>query len=238
MSKTDWVFYIKDNEKLVQFNEYMPTLLANEKNIYGFQIMQDDVITKEARFWNKKENILKFKNPVFEKLNVNPTIVTSSIIYQKSSKDTKTLEILELWKRSQPFSAEVCYYKAFVNLANKNFKDFLLLITKYLFNSKNDIPSIMARYYLALVQGIIQNNTKEAIQNIVLCLSENVLMAEFWCLMGDIFVKLEKFKQALAFYENALILGSQRLSTDIWPMQISKYDSYPKESVLKNVSKF
>jgi cytochrome c-type biogenesis protein CcmH/NrfG len=89
----------------------------------------------------------------------------------------------------------------------------------------------MARYYLALVQGIIHNEVKEALQNIILCLSENVLMAEFWCLLGDIFIKLDKFDYAVAFYENAILLGSRRLKLDTWPMQISKYQEYPNKMI-------
>ena len=30
------------------------------------------------------------------------------------------------------------------------------------------------------------------------------------------------------FYENALILGKKRLGSDRWPMDISKYEKYPK----------
>ena len=234
LAKTDWILYIKDNESLVQFDEYVPTLLTTPKDIYGFQIMQEDVVIKEARFWNKTENQIVFKNPVFEKLNAEPTRIINAILYQQQVSDPKINTILESWKKSQPFSTEACYYKAFAALAQKNFKDFSLLITNYLFHARvNDMPTVMARYYLALVQGIVQNESREAIQNIILCLAENPLMAEFWCLLGDIFVKKEKFKDAMVFYDNALILGSQRLNLDVWPMQISKYNDYPKEMVEK-----
>jgi hypothetical protein len=91
----------------------------------------------------------------------------------------------------------------------------------------------MARYYLALVQGVVENDMKEAIQNITLCIAENPLMAEFWCLLGDMFVKMEKFRDAIAFYENAIALGCRRHQLDFWPMHISKYDEYPKDMMEK-----
>ena len=83
------------------------------------------------------------------------------------------------------------------------------------------------------MQGVVENNTQEAIQNIVACLAENPLMAEFWCLLGDIFTKISKFDKAIAFYENAIILGCRRQRLDFWPMHISKYGDYPQEMIEK-----
>jgi hypothetical protein len=83
------------------------------------------------------------------------------------------------------------------------------------------------------VQGIVDNETNEAIQNIIICIAENPLMAEFWCLLGDIFTKISKFESAITFYENAIILGCRRHQLDFWPMHISKYGDYPKEMIEK-----
>ncbi len=234
MAKTEWILYMKDNERLMQFNEYIPNLILKPKEIYGFQILQDDVIIKEARLWNKKEQKINFKNPVFEKPNAEPTQILDVILYQQKSNDPNVQKNLDLWRRTSPLSVDVYYYKAFADLANKNFIEFKRSINQYFFSIKRvDIPSVMARYYLALVQGVVENNVPEAIQNIVACLAENPLMAEFWCLLGDIFIKSGKFDHAIAFYENAMILGCRRQQQDFWPMQISKYTDYPKEMIGK-----
>lgn len=234
IAQTDWILYLKDNEAILQFDEHMPNLFMNAKEIYGFQILQEDVILKEPRLWNKKTNKVIFKNPVFEKPNIEPTKIIESIIYQHKVNDTTAIKRLEIWKRGMPLSIDASYYKAFSVLADRNFTEFKRIIAHYLFNlTKSDMPSVMARYYLALVQGVVENNTNEAIKNVVICLAENPLMAEFWCLLGDIFIKAEKFKDAIEFYENAIILGSRRLNSDFWPMHISKYDAYPKEMMEK-----
>ena len=233
IAQTDWILYLKDNETIIQCDEYIPNLLINNE-IYGFQVLQDDVILKEPRLWNKKSNKVIFKNPVFEKPNVEPTKMLDIIIYQQATTDPTALKRLDLWKNKMPLSIDAAYYKAFAALSARNFVEFKRIIAHYLFNlEKSDIPSVMARYYLALVQGVVENNTSEAIKNIVICLAENPLMAEFWCLLGDIFVKAEKFEEAIEFYENGMILGSRRLNSDFWPMHISKYESYPKEMIDK-----
>jgi tetratricopeptide (TPR) repeat protein len=234
IAQTDWILYLKDNEAIIQFNEYIPNLFVSDKEVYGFHVLQDDVILKEPRLWNKKINKVIFKNPVFEKPNIEPTKMLDVILYQHKTEDPTALRKLETWKRTMPLSIDAAYYKAFASLAERNFTEFKRIIAHYLFNlARSDIPSVMARYYLALVQGVVENNTKEAIKNVVICLAENPLMAEFWCLLGDIFVKAEKFEEAVEFYENGIMLGSRRLNSDLWPMHISKYDAYPKEMIEK-----
>lgn len=232
--QTDWILYLKDNETILQFNEYIPNLFLTPKEVYGFQILQDDVIIKEPRLWNKKEQKVVFKNPVFEKLNIDSTKIIDVMLYQSKVNDPDIAKRLDAWKRASPLSVDATYYKAFGELAKKNFVEFKRTMAHYLFNmQRTDIPSVMARYYLALIQGVVDNDTREAIKNIVICLAENPLMAEFWCLLGDIFVKSERFEEAISFYENAIILGNRRLTLDLWPMHISKYDTYPNEMIGK-----
>jgi tetratricopeptide (TPR) repeat protein len=240
-AKSDWIFYIKDNETIVQMDNLD---CLDDSAIYGVQILQDDIIIKEPRLWNKKTKI-NFKNPIFEKLNARPSKFLDIILYQEKVNDDRVLKMLELWKKSSPMALDPYYYKAFYALGNKNFKEFKSLITHYLFNFRvNDVSCVIARYYLALVQGLVDNNTDEAINNLILCLAENPLMAEFWCLLGDIFTQSQNFDKAIIFYQNAILLGSRRLKLDEWPMHISKYHDYPTEmiekctSIIKNTKQY
>jgi len=236
MVKSDWVFYIKDNEIIIQMDDLD---CLDDKAVYGVQILQDDIIIKESRLWNIK-NKIKFKNPIFEKPNMRPTKFLDVILYQEKVNDDRVLKMLEAWKKSNPMMLDPYYYKAFYALGNKNFKEFKSLIIHYLFNSRvNDVSCVIARYYLALVQGLVDGETNEAISNLVLCLAENPLMAEFWCLLGDIFTQTQNFEKAIIFYQNAILLGSRRLKLDEWPMHISKYHEYPTEMIEKctNITK-
>lgn len=234
LAQTDWILYLKDNETILQFNEDLHNLFVNPKEIYGFQVLQEDVMLKEARLWNKKVNKVVFKNPIFEKPNIEPTKIIDIILYQYKLNDPSIANKLDHWRKIAPLSVDAAYYKAFSALANRNFIEFKRIMAQYLFNAtRNDMPSVMARYYLALVQGVVENNANEAIKNVIICLAENPLMAEFWCLLGDIYTKAEKFQEAIEFYGNAIILGSRRLNLDFWPMHISKYEAYPKEMIDK-----
>lgn len=232
LAKTPWILYLKDNEMLLQSEEDLANLFETE-TVYGVQVLQEDAIIKEPRLWHSSLPV-KFKNPVFEKLNTDPARIIKTIIYQNESKDEKESELLELWRKNQPLSIDACYYKAFAQLAAGQYQDFKTLISHYIFKiTKQDIPSIMARYYLALIQGLVFNELQQALQNITFCVAENPLMAEFWCLLGDLHLKLDRFDKAKAFYENAQILGSRRLALDFWPMQISKYKTYPQAMIEK-----
>jgi hypothetical protein len=229
--ETDWIFYVKENERILQVNEDIAGLWQQDE-VFGLQILRDGILIKEARIWNKNKHI-SFKNPVFEVPNTTITRVADILLYQGEEKANNE-KLLDEWRRSQPLSVDAFYYKAFSCLAKKKFSDFKSLIISYLFaTTKNDVPTVIARYYLALIQGIVTNETKEAVENTLLCLEANVLMAEFWCLLGDIFMKNNDYERAIAFYENALVLGNRRSKFDLWPMEISKYETHPKEMIEK-----
>ena len=68
-------------------------------------------------------------------------------------------------------------------------------------------------------------------QFIVPCIVKNPTMAEFWCLLADIFYAINDCEKALCFYENAKILGSRRLKSCDYPMEISKYQEYPNKMI-------
>jgi tetratricopeptide (TPR) repeat protein len=219
---------LKEKERVLQFS------IGNlESEVYGVQILKDDILLKEPRLWHKGLNI-HFKNPVFEKLNADFTKMLDIILYQHEVYDDRTKVILKRWDKAKPFSMDCYYYRAFESLVDKNVNEFKSLITYYLFNSKKeDIPSTMARYYLAMIQGLGDNNVNTAIQNLIFCIAAYPLMAEFWCLLGDIFVKNDDYERAIEFYRNSIILGNRRLKTDLWPMQLSKYKEYPNDMIGK-----
>ncbi len=65
----------------------------------------------------------------------------------------------------------------------------------------------------------------------MVCLAKKPTMAEFWCLLGDVYYDAKDYDKAKEFYENAVILGSRRLKDDGWPMEISKYKEYPQKMI-------
>lgn len=222
----DAVLYLKPGEMLIQGHD-------NLKKISGvccLKLLSSDVITKEVRAWEREQQPI-FNNPIFEKIDPQNKSI-EAIIYSK--KETIDIKLLDEWAKANPFSAQPDYYRALYHLENKNFEEFKLLGRRYLFKNKSEnIASIMLRYYLALVEALHFKNREGAIEDLIFCLSNQPLMAEFWCLLGDIFFEKKQFSKANKFYHNAILLGSQRLNDDLWPMQISKYQEYPQEMIEK-----
>lgn len=89
----------------------------------------------------------------------------------------------------------------------------------------------MIRYYRALVNHHAGKG-HDATKDIIGCIVANPLMAEFWCLLGDIYCR-DRPDKAAEFYENGMILGEKRPKFDLWPMEISKYKKYPQEMMSK-----
>lgn len=198
---------------------------------YG-TILQNKSISKELRFWEGKG--WAFHNPVFERLNGATEREVPTVFYSLGSPDyDEALNIIREWKGHKPTSIRPWYYHACVLLAQGKWKEFIPVSEHYMALDRSiSMSTIMNRYYYAMASLVYFKEVRPALQNLTLCLSERPLMAEFWCLMGDVFYHLSKdFKRAQEFYENAIKLGSKRLKTDKWPMDITKYKSYPEKMI-------
>lgn len=228
-NKNDWNLWIEPWEIIFQnANSY-----NNIKKDFGYvRVLNNQILNWEIRLWKKNCN---FINPIFETIDEKDADSCSMIISSRGSElDTSNyFEHLNKWKKEDPLSAQPYYYQACLLLSEKRYDEFLKIAEYYLFlNKTNQIPAVMLRYYYSFVQMTQKKLVKPTLQNLNLCLSANPLMAEFWCLMGDVYYHLlHKFDIAKEFYENAIILGSNRLSFDLWPMDISKYNKYPKKMI-------
>lgn len=206
-------------------------IAAFDKKAAYVSVLQDNLLSHEVRLFDSS---VRFINPVFERLDVQTTEDSPVLISRQGNLDVaEIIRIIEDWKSKEPFLPDPLYYHAAVLFSQQKYDDYLTMADKYLFMEKNNSQSVvMTRYYYALVQLIHKRAYKPALQNLNLCLCSKPLMAEFWCLMGDVYYHLlHKFAEAKEFYENAMCLGARRLREDKWPMDISKYKSYPLKMI-------
>jgi tetratricopeptide (TPR) repeat protein len=219
-SMEPWEILVKGHEALSAFN----------KKCGYVSIIQNKTLTHDIRI---SDGSLQFINPIFERLNTDQGENTAIILTSQGLIDSEALKIIEQWKTESPLRSEPYYYHACILLSQGKYDEFIKVADQYLFMDKSRSMSvIMIRYYYAMVQIMQKHAYKPALQNLNLCLCEKPLMAEFWCLTGDVYYHLlHRFKEAKEFYENALILGSRRLRNDHWPMDISKYKTYPNKMI-------
>lgn len=191
-------------------------------------IINRHLLSKELRFWKGPH---RFVDPVYERLDANTDYESDVIFYCIGSRNyNDDLLQIEKWKKEKPTIPAPYYYQACIYFARQEYEAFYPIADHYLFlEPKFTMSSVMMRYYYAMATLLHQRKARPTLQNINLCLCAQPLMAEFWCLMADTYYHLlKKFDFAKSYYENALILGSRRLKTDKWPMDITKYGSYPK----------
>lgn len=230
MTPAEMCFYIDPWEVLVQGHN----CLKATPSIYNATIVQNDILTKEARIWHNNRKV-RFVNPVFERLNgityaELPIVLYSSGMNHKGSLMSQIKE----WQRAYPTNKQPLYYYACSLLMNQQYEEFLVASEAYMHaETINDsISAIMNRYYYATVQIIYKHKVRAALQNLSICMARRPLMAEFWCLAGDVYYHLIKdFPKAKVYYQNAITLGQFRKSADNWPMEISKYSKYPKAMI-------
>lgn len=224
-SKTEWQFYIDPGELLSSGHEFMNYMEGKSKRLY---VVYDDIINKEVRVFNKN---YKFVNPVYETLTPDDSEPIN--IFISSSIQPNYLKELLLWKKEMPHLAEVDYYLACQYLMLNSHTNFLYHAQYFLFqDSKSLYQTIMMRYYLAqvlLTTNTMQPKIEEATRNIIYCLSQKPLMAEFWCLLGDCYNKIGMKNHAIEFFKMAIEMGKSRQTDDSYPIEFTKYGEYPNK---------
>ena len=230
MSKTGWNFSLQPWEIIIAGHDLIKNMVETSGcATYRMQVLRGQVITKEIRLSNKK---LKFSNPLYESITDDTASdLNDVIIYVKphTQDHNEQLKKIERWKKNKPTAYEPYYYHAFILLEQRKYHEFIIMAEHYLFHQKQGIPSVMMRYYLAMVYLYEYSNVQSATKYTLECLATRPLMAEFWCLLGDIYYKTGDYEKAAAFYENAKILGGKRLKTDEWPLEITKYKQHPDQ---------
>lgn len=194
------------------------------KDVVQVEVVRNNSISKEIRFWEKIKK-LKFVNPVYETVDYRVSI-TSPVLIAGIFKEEKLEDIIK-WKKDFPFLSDPVYYEAFYHLSKQNYEDFVKCAEQYLFTKNKGISSIMMNFYYATIQFVIYKNYKKSIKCVLECIGIRPHMAEFWCLLGDIFYDLKKYEKSIEFYDNALIIGKKRNRYDDWPLEINKYFEYP-----------
>jgi glycosyltransferase involved in cell wall biosynthesis len=223
---TEWLFWLEPGEIVNSGFDYFD--MEKTDSMYRVMNFQGDLLTKPTRIF--KQNA-RFSKPVFCELTPEISEQTLPIVITGNTKpDYQTInECLVKWKTKEPLSPEPDYYEAFVHLMRGKYSNFLSKAEQFLFiKNTSDSDVVLTKYYMASL--LRKNNPGRALQLILECIAAYPLMAEFWCQLGDLYLfSLKEYDRAYQFYENAIILGSQRLAEDIMPMEISKYEDYPKK---------
>lgn len=225
-----WMLWLQPGEIIAQGHDQLKNVPFG---LYNLKIFQEKTIMSDVRLWYHEHN-LWFVNPVYEYLECKSDMFANAYLYSEFAGPQQVEEKLTLWKEKQPTSPKPYYYEASYLLSQKKYDDFLRVSEHYMFLSNNflTISTTMNRYYYALVMMHHKHRVRETLQNINLCLTANPLMAEFWCLIGDVYyLLLKKFEMAKEFYELALHVGGFRKNNDLWPMDISKYQDYPEQMI-------
>lgn len=223
ISKTEWQFYIEPGETLSSGHDLFYFLEGLPKRVY---VVADGVITKEVRIWKE----CQFVNPVFEYLQTDEAETIN--IFLAGAGQPNQLEKLLAWKKQSPQSADVDYYLACQYLVLKDYNRFSTYAESFLFKECNPTyPAIMTRYYLAQVQLHVKKHVHEATRNIVYCLAQKPLMAEFWCVVGDCFYRAGVPEKAIEFFRMAIEMGKSRPTDDPYPIEVAKYNEYPAKMI-------
>jgi glycosyltransferase involved in cell wall biosynthesis len=228
---TGWLFFLEPWECLIAGFEAIIEAMTYTPELYAVQLIQGDIITKPVRLWHSSQKI-RFNNPIYESVREDPTAYLDVVIASSEPPRLDEKEkIVRAWVKNKPTAADPQYYLACLHLSRGRYDDFLRVAEHYLFLENKGTSAIMTRYYVAMIQCYKKNQVQKAIGNILSCIATNPTMAEFWCLLGDAYYQVKAYEKAVIFYDNAIVLGSRRKINTHWPLEISKYEEYPKKMI-------
>jgi tetratricopeptide (TPR) repeat protein len=221
--KDGFNFYIEPWEVLSSGHDLISQI---DKSTYVY-VINNGIVSKEIRLWEG----LRFENPVYETIidkdaKYNPQI----IILSESGIDNSNekTDLAKKWMNEKPTKSEPFYYLACSFLSKRMYKEFFSYANQYiLMENKANASCVMTYYYMAQIE-LHTGKLQEAARHILTCISICPTLSEFWCLLGDIFYKQQNYEKAKSIYENALIIGKRRSQTDEYPIEIAKYEKYPK----------
>lgn len=224
-ANTQWHMYLEPGETILKGQNEFKKI---KSGAYYLSILSNGSLRKEIRIW---ENKYKFKNPVFETIDVQTDQELGIILATDGGFDHINDKLYQInqWKIKEPLNPYPYYYEGSIFLSLGKINEFINCSEKFMFLEKNkfSIASTMNHYYYSLIM-LHKKKINESLKHLNLCLVVNPLMAEFWCLIGDVYYHLAKdFAKAKEFYENAMILGARRKRNDKWPLEIDKYQNYP-----------
>lgn len=228
-AKTRWNMWLHPGETLSDQIAEIADVVNNDGTPMSFAVINDDAISHQTRLWSDG----RFSNRAYEKLNVDGKVGECVIFSRDRKFGHDELDLIESWPRENPTQPKPFYYRACSRLSLGDRKGFLEDAKTYLFieGDKTSESSMMMRYYIACLLCYEDRDAGGAIGNIMVCIAQNPTMAEFWCLLGDVYYHiLRKYEKASSFYENALVLGRSREKNGC-SMEISKYEEYPNKMI-------
>lgn len=198
-------------------------------------VVNGDVVIKPVRAWRRgaAEPCQAVMDCVLP--DTDATLVDCVIDASEQPSQCEWMTIAERWARDNPLLPAPDYCLACLYLGAGDFDSFWTRSEAFLFKAK--VPSmatVMIRYQRALVAGLTRHQPREAIANLAHCIAARPCMAEFWCLLGDVFVASSRSDIAVEHYRNAIAFGKSRDFGDPWPIDISKYEAYPREAMKVN----
>jgi tetratricopeptide (TPR) repeat protein len=220
-----WHFLIRPGEVLAEGHRTLQTFRGTAANV---RLIRGTFISYEVRVWTGQT---RFANPIWP----YPVVESDKLIGVNlfgSDNNPDALDEVNAWQNRSLTLGEPRFCKAMILFAQGKYKEFMHEAEQYLFLEKQGKAVTMVRYHHALANLLTGGKAQDSLKQLNLCVCVAPLMAEFWCAMGDVYYhKLSRYEDAMQFYENAMFLGAKRMSTDLWPMDIVKYQEYPETMI-------
>jgi len=217
-TESPWIIWIDSDELIKQdsINRICELLDSKPKGLYHkFRLIHGSTTMGQIRmFYNTKK--IKWSYPVHERILFDTLpkdhydIEIIHHVHNVLRSSDRNIRILKKSIEKDETNPEFHFYIAIeYHLCGKQMKA-LLHAEKFLYFYSIDgidIRKMYMRYLIAWINVFHMGNQQKAIEILLAQLIMNCNIAEFWCLLGDSYIKLGKFDTAKQFYKNAISMG-------------------------------
>jgi len=237
-TKSDWVLWLDSDETIEESSiDKIKALIKNgPKNLWHkFKLIHGSTTMGQTRMFLNVEKI-RWIGAVHEKVvpetppEYHADIEITHRVQNIARSSARNMAIILEELQRKPNDPDANFYAAIeYHLIGQQMRA-LYHAEKFLYHypiSEIDARKMYMRYLIAWINANHLRNYQKAIEILTAQLILNANIAEFWCLLGDVYLYLGKFPAATRFYKNAILMGMHKFE-NMWLVDLDKYDSYPK----------
>lgn len=236
-TKSKWIIWLDSDEFIDDESiENIKKLINNKINnmYHQFKLVHGSTTMGQIRMFLKHDDI-RWQNPIHERIipkNFPDKHSGIKIIHKVNNindSSVRNINILNKELEINQNNHEYHFYLAIeYHLINQQMKS-LFHAEKFLYlynNTSIDTKKIYIRYLIAWINAYDLKNYQKSVEILLAQLIINCNISEFWCLLGDIYFKMGRIKNAYQFYKNALTMGEYKYD-NMWITDLDKYNKYP-----------
>lgn len=213
-----------------------------DEDFHAVRFTESSMSMYQCRLWKRSANAT-WRGRVHEKVQMKwPWRRHSDIIIiqhaddRRRNKQLRNIRLVEMDLAEDPTNYDQHFHAAVLYNQLADYDQSTRHALAYMTKAPHEDmrTRLFMQYLLAWTELFVHHNIQACINKLAGAVVASPCSAELWSLMADAYWHAGRLPDALALYENAIAFGQHEQANDVlWLVDLSKYDSYPREQIRK-----